>query len=221
MQFELLKIEKIEKIDNDELVYDLEVEDDHSYNIEGVIVHNSACATRKITGIGRPQLSTVIDCARDYNYYIDRHHFTIKCEKRKMCICSDGGCAVPGDIVKAFAAGSSFVMLGSMLSGTTECAGDIIEVDGKQYKQFFGMSSNTAMDKFNGGRKRYKASEGRTTLIPVKGDVSHVIEEIMGGLRSACSYVGAEKLEDLEKNSKFIRVKNQLSTVLEKHTIGN
>jgi GMP reductase len=166
------------------------------------------CLTRKIAGVGRPQLSTVIDTAD-------------ACHGLKGLICSDGGCSQPADINIAFCAGSDFVMLGSMFSGTDECVGDIEVIDGKQYKKFFGMSSNSAMDEFYGGRSNYKASEGRTALVPYRGSVKPIAEEICGAIRSMCTYVGAEKLKEATKRATLIKVNNRLNSSYEKYTIGN
>jgi GMP reductase len=172
------------------------------------IGNGAQCLTRKIAGVGRPQLSTVIDTA-------DAVHGL------KGLLCSDGGCATPADINIALCAGADFVMLGSMFSGTDECAGDVIEIDGKKYKKFFGMSSNSAMEDFYGGRASYRASEGRTTMVPYKGSVEPIAEELCGAIRSMCTYVGAEKLKEATKRATLIKVNQRLNTTYEKYTIGN
>ena len=166
------------------------------------------CTTRRQTGIGRPMLSTVIETA-------DSAHGL------NGAITSDGGCVYPSDIFKSFCGGADFVMLGTMLSGTDQCDGDIIEQNGKYYKEFFGMSSNTAMQKFYGGRDSYKSSEGRTTLIPCKGSVETIVEEICGSLRSGLSYIGAKKIKEASKRASFIVTTNQLNKSVEHNTIGN
>jgi len=160
----------------------------------------SVCTTRKKTGIGYPQLSAIIECA-DAAHGLHGH------------ICADGGCTVPGDVVKAFAAGADFVMLGGMLSGHDECAGDIIEEDGKSYKRFYGMSSAEAMNKYHGQVAEYRASEGKSVNVPYKGPVEPTIQDILGGLRSACTYVGASRLKSLSKRTTFIRVTQQLNEI--------
>lgn len=159
----------------------------------------SVCTTRKITGIGYPQLSAVIECA-DAAHGLGGH------------IIADGGCVVPGDVVKAFAAGADFVMLGGMLAGHDEGGGEVVTVNGKSYCRFYGMSSDTAMNKHNGGVANYRASEGKTVEIPYKGPVKNTIQQIFGGLRSACTYVGASNLKELPKRTTFIRVNNQINT---------
>ena len=164
----------------------------------------ASCTTRRITGVGYPQLSAVIECA-DAAHGLGGY------------IISDGGCRHPSDVVKAFAAGADFVMLGSMLAGTTESGGELIEKDGRQYKEYYGMSSKKANEKFAGGLKDYKASEGRELLIPYKGSVINILQEITGGLRSACTYIGAKRLKDLSKCATFIRVNKQLNNSLEKY----
>jgi len=160
----------------------------------------SVCTTRKKTGVGYPQVSAVLECA-DAAHGLKGH------------IVSDGGCTCPGDIAKAFGAGADFVMLGGMLAGHNESGGELIERDGKQYKAFYGMSSDTAMKKHAGGVAEYRASEGKTVEIPYRGPVKHTILDILGGIRSACTYVGAAKLKELPKRTTFIRVTQQLNEV--------
>lgn len=160
----------------------------------------SVCTTRKKTGVGYPQLSAVIECA-DAAHGLNGH------------IISDGGCTCPGDVAKAFGAGADFVMLGGMLSGHTESGGEIIEKNGKKYKLFYGMSSETAMKKHAGGVAEYRASEGKTVEVPYRGDVEDTIKDVLGGIRSTCTYVGAAKLKELSRRTTFIRVTQQLNPV--------
>ena len=125
-------------------------------------------------------------------------------------IISDGGCKVPGDIVKAFGGGADFVMLGGMLAGHSESGGELVEEkDGKMFKLFYGMSSETAMNKYAGGIAEYRASEGKTIKMPFRGPVNETILDILGGIRSACTYVGALQLKELTKRTTFIRVQEQ------------
>ena len=160
----------------------------------------SVCTTRVKTGVGYPQLSAIIECA-DAAHGLGGQ------------IISDGGCATPGDVAKAFGAGADFVMLGGMFSGHTESGGELITRNGEQYKQFYGMSSSTAMDKYVGGVAEYRASEGKTVEVPYKGDVKNTLQDILGGLRSTCTYVGAERLKELTKRTTFIRVAEQENQV--------
>ncbi|WP_027136558.1 GMP reductase [Gaetbulibacter saemankumensis] len=160
----------------------------------------SVCTTRVKTGVGYPQLSAIIECA-DAAHGIGGQ------------IISDGGCATPGDVAKAFGGGADFVMLGGMLAGHTESGGEIIEKQGKPYRKFYGMSSSTAMNKHVGGVAEYRASEGKTVEIPFKGEVKNTLQEILGGLRSTCTYVGAQRLKDLTKCTTFIRVNEQENRV--------
>lgn len=160
----------------------------------------SVCTTRRMTGVGYPQLSAVIECA-------DAAHGL------KGLVCSDGGCTVPGDIAKAFGAGADFVMLGGMLAGHDQCEGDFIEDDGIKYATFYGMSSSTAMEKHAGGIAEYRASEGKTVRVKHRGDVAATVQDILGGLRSACTYVGAVTLKELSKRTTFVRVTQQLNNV--------
>lgn len=166
------------------------------------------CLTRRQTGIGRPMLSTVIETA-------DSAHGL------KGLITADGGCVYSSDIFKGFCAGADFVMIGTMLAGTDECDGEIVEHNGKFHKEFFGMSSNTAMERFYGGRDNYKSSEGRTTLIPCKGSVNNIVEDILGSLRSGLSYIGALKLKESSKRATFIITSSQLNNSVQNNTIGN
>ena len=160
----------------------------------------SVCTTRVKTGVGYPQLSAIIECA-DAAHGLGGQ------------IISDGGCVTPGDVAKAFGAGADFVMLGGMLSGHTESGGELIEKDGKKYKEFYGMSSSSAMKKHKGGVAEYRASEGKSVKVPFKGDVEATVQDILGGLRSTCTYVGASRLKELTKRTTFIRVEEQENRV--------
>lgn len=157
----------------------------------------SVCTTRVKTGVGYPQLSAIIECA-DAAHGLGGQ------------IISDGGCKVPGDVAKAFGGGADFVMLGGMFAGHEESGGELVEKeDGSQYKQFYGMSSEMAMEKYSGSVAEYRASEGKTTQIPYRGSVSNTVLDILGGLRSTCTYVGAQSLKELTKRTTFIRVEEQ------------
>lgn len=125
----------------------------------------------------------------------------------------DGGCTCPGDVAKAIGAGADFVMLGGMLAGHDQSGGEIIEKDGKRYKQFYGMSSATAMKKHSGGVANYRASEGKTVEVAYRGDVHATMRDILGGLRSACTYVGAAKIKEMPKRATFIRCAQQVNEV--------
>ncbi len=191
----------------------------------------SVCTTRIKTGVGYPQLSAVIECA-DAAHGLGGH------------IIADGGCSTPGDVAKAYGAGADFVMLGGMLAGTDQGGGEVItrffedsemiyelfdhlekrkhKIFEKKFVEFYGMSSNSAQEK-HGGRKDYRASEGRTVRIQYRGDVHSVVGDILGGIRSTCSYVGAKRLKDLSKCTTFIKVNNgmQHNTVFESSTTGD
>jgi GMP reductase len=157
----------------------------------------SVCTTRVKTGVGYPQLSAIIECA-DAAHGLGGQ------------IISDGGCKVPGDVAKAFGGGADFVMLGGMFAGHTESGGALVEKeDGTKYKQFYGMSSETAMEKYASGVAEYRASEGKTIQIPYRGNVNDTVLDILGGLRSTCTYVGAQSLKELTKRTTFIRVQEQ------------
>ncbi|MBS1329183.1 MAG: GMP reductase, partial [Parasutterella sp.] len=163
----------------------------------------SVCTTRKMTGVGYPQLSAIIECA-------DAAHGL------GGLICSDGCCTRPGDIAKAFGGGADFVMLGGMLAGHNESGGEVIEKDGKVYRSFYGMSSKSAMNKYSGGVAKYRAAEGKTVYLEDRGPVADTVQEILGGVRSACTYVGARRLKELTKRTTFVRVTQQLNEVFGK-----
>ena len=187
----------------------------------------SVCTTRIQTGVGYPQLSAVIECA-DAAHGLGGH------------IIADGGCSTPGDVAKAFAAGADFVMLGGMLAGHDQGGGKVITKyyqtneyciddnlnsqyvnEAKQFVQFYGMSSTSANDKHFGGLKNYRSSEGRTVLTKYKGDVNMTIQDILGGIRSTCTYVGASNLKQLSKCTTFVRCNDTHNRVFESSTIGN
>jgi GMP reductase len=184
----------------------------------------SVCTTRIQTGVGYPQLSAVIECA-DAAHGLGGH------------IIADGGCTCPGDVAKAFAAGADFVMLGGMLAGHDEGGGEVINrafktgeihydtgeeiVEAKQFVQFYGMSSESANEKHFGGLKDYRSSEGRTVLVPYRGAVMNTVQDILGGVRSTCTYAGAVKLKHLSKCTTFVRCTQTHNSVYEKSTIGN
>ena len=156
----------------------------------------SVCTTRKMTGIGYPQLSAVIECA-DAAHGLGGH------------IVADGGCTVVGDIAKAFGGGADFVMLGGMLAGHKECEGEVED----DTMTFYGMSSEEAQLKYYGGKKSHRASEGKKVQVPYKGNVADTIEEMLGGLRSSCTYAGARTIKALPKCCTFVKVNRQLNEV--------
>ncbi|MCL6415676.1 GMP reductase [Aestuariirhabdus sp. Z084] len=156
----------------------------------------SVCTTRVKTGVGYPQLSAVMECA-------DAAHGL------GGLIISDGGCACAGDVAKAFGGGADMVMIGGMFAGHDESGGELVDRDGKRFKLFYGMSSETAMDKHAGGVAEYRASEGKTVEVPYRGPVVETVRDVLGGVRSACTYVGAGSLKELSKRTTFIRVMEQ------------
>jgi GMP reductase len=186
----------------------------------------SVCTTRIQTGVGYPQLSAVIECA-DAAHGLGGH------------IIADGGCTCPGDVAKAFAAGADFVMLGGMLAGHDEGGGEVIEkyyktgewrknvhtlegietttwsdaIERKKFVAFYGMSSDAANTKHFGGLKDYRSSEGREVLVPYRGSVLDTVQDLLGGIRSTCTYAGAMKLKQLSKCTTFIRCTQQFNAV--------
>lgn len=159
----------------------------------------AVCTTRLQTGVGIPQFSAIMECA-------DAAHGL------NAMIISDGGICHPGDVSKAFGAGADFVMVGSILAGHDECPGEIVEENGKKYKLFYGMSSDTAMNKYHGGVASYRSSEGKTVKVSYKGSVNDTINNILGGVRSTCTYIGANRIKDIHKCATFVRVNRQVNT---------
>ncbi|MBR49746.1 MAG: GMP reductase [Chloroflexi bacterium] len=158
----------------------------------------SVCTTRLMTGVGIPQLSGMIECA-------DAAHGV------GVLVIADGGCVYPGDVAKAFGAGSDFVMLGGMLAGHDESEG---EVKNGQI-EFYGMSSDTAMSIHGSGKEGYRGSEGKLVTLKHRGPVEETLIEIVGGVRSACTYIGAKRIKDMPKCSTFVRVNQQVNTVFD------
>lgn len=156
----------------------------------------SVCTTRLKTGVGYPQLSAVIECA-------DAAHGV------GGLVISDGGCTCAGDVSKAFGGGADLVMIGGMFAGHDESGGKMVEESGKQFRLFYGMSSATAMDQHAGGVANYRASEGKTVKVPYRGPITETVQDILGGVRSTCTYVGAAQLKELSKRTTFIRVQEQ------------
>jgi len=167
----------------------------------------SVCTTRKVAGVGYPQLSAISECA-DAAHGLNGH------------VMSDGGCSSPGDVSKAFAAGADFVMLGGMLAGHDESGGEVIDDgDGGKYKSFYGMSSAKAMETHYGEIAGHRAPEGKEVRVPYRGALEVTIQSILGGLRSACSYVGARRIKDLPKCTTFIRVSMTTNEVFQKFNV--
>ena len=162
----------------------------------------SVCTTRIQTGVGYPQLSAVIECA-DAAHGLGGH------------IIADGGCTTPGDVAKAFGAGADFVMLGGMLAGHDEGGGKVVTKKKKQFVEFYGMSSDKANIKHFGGLKKYRTSEGRNVKIPYRGSIDTTVQDILGGLRSTCTYVGAAGLKQLSKCTTFVRCNDTHNRVYE------
>lgn len=172
----------------------------------------SVCTTRLKAGVGYPQLSAIIECA-DAAHGLGGH------------IISDGGCVHVADFAKALGAGADMVMSGSFFAGTDEsdCEKTTVVEDGKAvtYGFNYGMSSKTAQDKYGSGLKDYRSSEGRTAMIPLVGSTEDVIKDILGGIRSCCTYVGASKIKELPKRTTFIKVNNTHNTINERNTTGS
>ena len=163
----------------------------------------SVCTTRIQTGVGYPQLSAVLECA-DAAHGLGAH------------IIADGGCTSPGDVAKGFGAGADFVMLGGMLAGHKEGGGEIIRDEEKSYIEFYGSSSEEANEKHYGGLANYRSSEGKKVRIKYRSSLDKTVKDILGGIRSSCTYVGAPTLKQLSKCTTFVRVNNQYNDVFGK-----
>lgn len=167
----------------------------------------SVCTTRKVAGVGYPQLSAISECA-DAAHGLLGH------------VMADGGCSSPGDVAKAFAAGADFVMLGGMLAGHDESGGELVEdKNGKMFKSFYGMSSAKAMESHYGEVAKHRAPEGKEVRVPYRGPLEGTIQSILGGVRSACSYVGARRIKDLPKCATFIRVTQTTNEVYQRFNV--
>jgi GMP reductase len=163
----------------------------------------AACRTRSEVGTGVPQLSAIMDCYTE-------------AQKYGVGIISDGGCVTAGDICKAIGAGAKMVMIAGMVSKSEECD-NIVEIDGKKYINFYGLGSTTMYNRTNPTEQEYRPNEGRDLLIPCKGSIKSILKQIQGGLRSVCTYVGAENITQLYKRTTFVRVNNQINNSLAKY----
>ena len=163
----------------------------------------SVCTTRTMTGVGVPQFSAILDCADAANG-VDGH------------IMADGGCVHPGDIAKALGGGAHMVMIGGMLAGHDESETDL--VDGK--REFYGMSSDRAREKHGKRKDGYRGNEGRHIDLPDRGPVKNTVEDILGGVRSACTYIGARRLKDMPKCASFVTTNNVINRIYEQNTRG-
>jgi GMP reductase len=159
----------------------------------------SACTTRLKTGVGMPQLSAIIECA-------DAAHGV------GGFIMGDGGITCPGDMAKAFGGGADFVMMGGQFAGHDENPGELIEIDNKKYKLFYGMSSDHAMKKHYGSMANYRGSEGRVLKVPYRGRLINTLNDYLAGLRSTCTYINAKCIKNIPKCTTFVIVSQQLNT---------
>ena len=185
IKYKLIEIEKIEDVslEQDEIVYDFQVEEDSSYNVDGIAVHNSVCITKNKTGIHRPMVSTILDCVS---------------ARKKVPIIADGGIVEHGDIAKALACGASMVMAGSLFAGYDQSAGNLIEINDTEYKEYYGSAS-----KHN--KSEVKNIEGKKTLIKYRGDMNRLLTELKEDLQSSISYVGGSNL-DVFKTVEYFKV---------------
>lgn len=164
----------------------------------------SVCTTRKQTGVGYPQFSAVLECAD-------------AAQAAGGSICADGGITCPGDAAKAFAAGAAYVMCGGYFAGHAE-GFDPENISPECFDigaaiPFYGMSSKEAQDKHNGGLADYRSSEGKFVEVPFRGSVETTVIDMLGGLRSACTYIGAGGLDEMHRRAKFVKVYRQLNNI--------
>lgn len=172
----------------------------------------SACTTRRMTGVGYPQLSAVIECSDAAHGLSNKQGYGL--------VIADGGQQYPSCVAKAFCGGADFNLFGSMFSGFDESAGELVEREGKKYKEYFGSSSNKAMKEFYGKKEDHRASEGRYVLMPYKGSIHDFLQDLFGSLRSTGTYIGARRLKEFPKRATFIRVNQQLTNYLENYDQG-
>lgn len=172
----------------------------------------SACTTRRMTGVGYPQLSAVMECA-------DAAHGIANAQGHGLVI-ADGGLRYPSCVAKAWCGGGDFVMSGTLFSGYEQSGGETVEKDGKKYKEYFGSSSNKALEVFYGKKDAHRASEGRHVLLPHKGDLHVFLQDLFGALRSTGTYIGARRIKEFSKRATFIRVSRQLNAVHERFDTG-
>lgn len=200
LSYDLIEIEEIETRSYDGVVHDIEVEEDHSYCVEGIAVHNSICTTRVVSGVGVPQFTALQNCISRYD---------------DLTIISDGGIRYSGDILKAFVAGADAVMLGGLLAGTDESPGEIELFEGRAYKHYRGMGSLGAMSGTFGSKDRYSQSrvssdklvpEGIEGRVPYRGSVAKVIHQLVGGLMSGMGYIGASSLSEIYNRGHYVQV---------------
>lgn len=201
-KYKLVEIDSIVSESYEGATHDLEVADDHSYNIDGVIVHNSICTTRIVAGVGVPQFTAILETSE-------------MAQQLDVPVIADGGIRSSGDIVKALAAGATSVMLGSMLAGTDESPGETFIYQGRTYKSYRGMGSLSAMSQ--GSADRYSQAgiklnklvpEGVEARVPARGAMALVLHQLVGGLRSGMGYVGAQNLESLQELATFRQITN-------------
>lgn len=200
LSYDLIEIEEIETKAYDGMVHDIEVEEDHSYCVEGIAVHNSICTTRVISGVGVPQFTALQNCCSKF---------------QDLTIISDGGIRYSGDILKAFVAGADAVMLGGLLAGTDESPGEVELFEGRAYKHYRGMGSLGAMSGTFSSKDRYSQShvtsdklvpEGVEGMTPYKGSIVNVIHQLVGGLKSGMGYIGASNLSEIYTNGYYVQV---------------
>jgi IMP dehydrogenase/GMP reductase len=196
ISFKAIKIDYIKQFHYIGTVYDLTVQDDHSYNINNIIVHNSVCETRIRTGIGIPQFTAIQQCVEALNT-----------RKNPIPIISDGGIRTPADVCKAIAAGASSVMIGSLFAATAETPGSIKKTgkwpNEQLFKEYRGSASRSSkLDRGEAG----KNVEGAETLISYRGKVERIVNDILDGLRSSMSYLGAKNIFEMQANAEFMRI---------------
>lgn len=195
-------IRLVKTLENQELdVFNLEVEEDHTYIANRVAVHN--CTTRVVTGAGVPQITAVIECVN-------------AAKGSDVPIIADGGVKFSGDVIKAIVAGADSVMIGSLFAGTEEAPGEVILFQGRNFKTYRGMGSIGAMKKGSSDRYAQEGTVADSKYVPegiegrvaYKGTVAEMVTQLVGGLRSGMGYTGCKNIKELQENAKFIRITN-------------
>ncbi|MGH9903928.1 MAG: IMP dehydrogenase, partial [Pyrinomonadaceae bacterium] len=199
-RYAYVKVASAEIEDDQELeVFNLEVEEDHTYIANRVAVHN--CTTRVVTGAGVPQITAIHNCVQ-------------AARGTGVPVIADGGVKFSGDVAKAIAAGADVVMIGSLFAGTEESPGELILFQGRSFKAYRGMGSIGAMRE--GSRDRYaqESTEAESKLVPegiegrvpYKGTLADMVTQLIGGLRAGMGYTGCRSLKEFQEQTRFVRI---------------
>ncbi len=193
-------IRSVQTLQNQELeVFNIEVDEDHTYIANRVAVHN--CTTRIVTGAGVPQITAIDECVN-------------AAKGSGVPIIADGGIKFSGDVAKAIAAGADCVMIGSLFAGTAESPGEMILFQGRTFKSYRGMGSIGAMKKGSSDRYTQEGTvndakyvpEGIEGRVAYKGTLADMVTQLVGGLKSGMGYTGCQNIEEFRENTRFVRI---------------